>query len=66
MSDNPYKYDHDLYEQNKVCPILSIGMIRFNGTIAKCVGRDCMWFGECDRKQIKELHGTKLKDCHWE
>jgi hypothetical protein len=58
---NPYNYDYEKYENSKVCPILSIAQIRFNGCVIHCVGKDCMWYADCMRKELRELRGTPLR-----
>ena len=39
---------YDLPGTNKVCPIMSIAQIRFNGNVIECVGEKCKWYQRCD------------------
>lgn len=32
---------------DKVCPILSIAQIRFDGMVIECIGDKCQWYERC-------------------
>lgn len=44
---------------DKICPLLSIHQVQWDGTLRKCVGISCMWYGECEKKQIINLKPTR-------
>ena len=36
---------------NTICPLMSIGMIRWNGTLTHCIGNKCQLWHQCKNKE---------------
>ena len=38
---------YELKARDRVCPIMSIQKVSYNGGLVKCIGEECMWYGRC-------------------
>ena len=45
---------------NKMCPFMMMRQVSYDVNLVRCVGKDCMWYGDCLKKQLFEIEPTKI------
>lgn len=45
---------------HKMCPFMMMRQVPYDVDFVRCVGKDCMWYGDCQKKQLIEIEPIKI------